>query len=350
LNLTAAFSAEPRPKDFRARVTRRGRARGVGATLRRAQARIGAKIATLAVAVTVPAMATPGAWSPFADEAAEVVIAPMPFEEPGSSFPGSAFYYLADEPYIPLPAAAQIHSDAEIGLPNLPELPTAAARPLVATGTATDRDRALQCLAQAVYYEAASESDAGQRAVAQVVLNRVAHPAYPNTVCGVVYQGSERSTGCQFTFTCDGSLARKPVRAFWDRARGVALAALAGAVYRPVGLATHYHTTQVHPYWAPSLDRVGTIGAHIFYRWRGEPIAAPILRNAGADIPLEPLATAQAYEAALPAAPRSAPQAAVYSAGAPDSGGNAQLVGERLPVSGTVKPEYAQSGQWISRP
>jgi spore germination cell wall hydrolase CwlJ-like protein len=74
------------------------------------------------------------------------------------------------------------------------------------------------CLTAAIYYEAASEPDDGQRAVAQVVLNRVAHPAYPKTVCGVVYQGSERGTGCQFTFTCDGALARKPSRYFWDRA------------------------------------------------------------------------------------------------------------------------------------
>ncbi|MFD1958893.1 cell wall hydrolase [Novosphingobium panipatense] len=85
------------------------------------------------------------------------------------------------------------------------------------------------------------------------MLNRVAHPAYPGTVCGVVYQGSERSTGCQFSFTCDGSLARRPQPMFWERARAVARAALAGYVYAPAGLATHYHTVQVRPYWAPSL-------------------------------------------------------------------------------------------------
>jgi hypothetical protein len=373
LDQTAVLSAEARPRDFHARVTRRGRSRGVGATLRRARARIGAKIAALAAAVAVPAMATPGDWSPFAEEPAAET-APMPFEQAGESFPGSAFYYLADEPYDPLPAAAQIHSDAEIPAPTPDAEPlTGSARPLVAQGSALDRGRALQCLTQAIYYEAASEPDAGQRAVAQVVLNRVAHPAYPDTVCGVVYQGSERRTGCQFTFTCDGSLARQPVRAFWDRARRVALAALSGAVYRPVGLATHYHTVQVHPYWAASLDRVGTIGAHIFYRWRGaagrpaafhfayaggEPVAAPHPRGAGEDIPLDPLAVARAYEASHPAEAaqpvptpaRATAPASVYSANIVASGGDALFTGERLPASGSVKPEYAQSGQWIARP
>ncbi len=105
--------------------------------------------------------------------------------------------------------------------------------------------------------------------MAQVVLNRVFSPHYPDTVCGVVFEGSERRTGCQFSFTCDGSLARKPAALWWNRAAAVARAALAGAVYAPVGLATHYHTVQVHPYWADSLDHVGTIGAHRFYRWRG---------------------------------------------------------------------------------
>ena len=116
----------------------------------------------------------------------------------------------------------------------------------------------------AVYYEARSEPDIGQRAVAQVVLNRVAHPAYPNTVCGVVYQGSQRKTGCQFSFTCDGSFARRPNTMFWERARQVALAALGGYVHRPAGLATHYHTVQIYPYWAPSLNYLGKIGAHRF--------------------------------------------------------------------------------------
>jgi hypothetical protein len=128
---------------------------------------------------------------------------------------------------------------------------------------------ALDCLTAAVYYESAGEGDHGQRAVAQVVLNRVRHPAFPARVCDVVYQGSERQTGCQFTFTCDGSLARQPSRAGWDRARTIAAAALAGSVEASVGMATHYHANWVVPYWAPRLDKVAAIGAHIFYRWSG---------------------------------------------------------------------------------
>jgi hypothetical protein len=105
--------------------------------------------------------------------------------------------------------------------------------------------------------------------VAQVVLNRVRHPAFPKSICGVVYQGSERKTGCQFTFTCDGSLARVPVPALWARARAVATAALEGSVEPAVGTATHYHANWVVPYWASSLTRSADIGAHIFYRWNG---------------------------------------------------------------------------------
>ena len=128
---------------------------------------------------------------------------------------------------------------------------------------------AVDCLTAAIYYEAASETATGQRAVAQVVLNRVRHPAFPKSVCGVVYEGSERRTGCQFSFTCDGSLGRAPSRTGWDRARGIAMAALAGYVEPSVGTATHYHTSWVVPYWAWSLDKVTVLGAHIFYRWKG---------------------------------------------------------------------------------
>jgi spore germination cell wall hydrolase CwlJ-like protein len=128
---------------------------------------------------------------------------------------------------------------------------------------------ALDCLTAAVYYEAASESERGQRAVAQVVLNRVRHRAFPSSICGVVYQGSQRTTGCQFTFTCDGSLARRPSRPGWERARRIAEQALAGGVEPAVGMATHYHANWVVPYWAPELDKIASVGAHIFYRWRG---------------------------------------------------------------------------------
>lgn len=141
------------------------------------------------------------------------------------------------------------------------------ARPFEAPQDSASFDRAQRCLTEAIYYEARSESEDGQRAVAQVVLNRVRHISYPNSVCGVVYQGSERRTGCQFSFTCDGSMARGVTDgASWARAERIAASALRGSVFRPVGLSLNYHTTAIRPYWAPSLVRHTVIGAHIFYR------------------------------------------------------------------------------------
>ena len=219
----------------------------------------------------------------------------------------------------------------------------------------------------AIYYEAATEPDGGQRAVAQVVLNRVAHPAYPNTVCGVVFQGSERSTGCQFTFTCDGSLARRPAAFWWDRARRVARAALAGAVYAPVGLATNYHTTQVHPWWSDSLVPVATIGAHRFFRLPGvagervafraayaggEPAATPHPRASrpAADSDPDPLALARAFATTVPPQATAAPRAPVYSAEIEARGGEALFHADNLPAGGALAPELERSGQGLQRP
>jgi hypothetical protein len=101
------------------------------------------------------------------------------------------------------------------------------------------------------------------------VLNRLRHPAFPKTVCGVVFQGAERATGCQFTFTCDGALARTPSAAAWKRARDIAGKALRGSVYKSVGWATHYHTDWVVPYWSASLDKIAELHTHLFFRWTG---------------------------------------------------------------------------------
>lgn len=144
-----------------------------------------------------------------------------------------------------------------------------AATPFVFKGDAAARNQALQCLASAVYYEAGSQDENGGRAVAQVVLNRVRHPAFPASVCGVVYEGSTRATGAQFTFTNDGSLYRQPDAGGWRRAWRIAEAALSGSVYAPVGYATHYHANYVMPYWASTLAKNAVVGAHIFYRWTG---------------------------------------------------------------------------------
>ena len=149
--------------------------------------------------------------------------------------------------------------------------------------TEADRKRALRCLTQAVYYEAALEPTEGQEGVAQVVLNRVRDPNYPASVCGVVYQGAERTTGCQFSFTCDGALSRAPIAWAWDRAARVAERALAGHVATRVGTATHYHADYVHPWWAPTVAKITQVGAHIFYRWKGAPgeSAAFVQKSAG---------------------------------------------------------------------
>lgn len=137
----------------------------------------------------------------------------------------------------------------------------------IAAGSA-QYNTALKCLTQAIYYEAANEPLQGKRAVAQVVLNRLKHPAYPNSVCGVVYEGVNRPV-CQFSFTCDGSLLRKPMARQWDESREVAKAALAGSVEASVGSATHYHADYVLPRWAYTLAKIEKIGAHIFYRFPG---------------------------------------------------------------------------------
>jgi spore germination cell wall hydrolase CwlJ-like protein len=168
--------------------------------------------------------------------------------------------------------------------------PDSPAAPFNLKSDQANRERALECLTQAVYYEAATEGGDGQRAVAQIVLNRMRHPAYPSTVCGVVYQGSDRVTGCQFTFTCDGSLARLPVPSLWKQAQKIAEQALSGRVFAAVGHATHYHADYVLPYWADSLDKSVQIGRHIFYRLKGGlGSAATFAQRYGGQEPTPPL-------------------------------------------------------------
>lgn len=152
-------------------------------------------------------------------------------------------------------------------------------------GAAKARQRAdLECLADAVYYEARGESARGQAAVAQVVMNRVKHPAFPKSVCAVVFQGAGRS-GCQFSFACDGSMKRRRETLAWNRARDVAGRALSGALRAEIGSATHFHTTAVSPAWAPQMLRVANVGTHVFYRFspyrlRMAPAAAPMVEHA----------------------------------------------------------------------
>lgn len=142
------------------------------------------------------------------------------------------------------------------------------ANPFRFHGTPAAREQAVQCLATAALYEAGGDP-LGQKAVIQVVLNRARLPQYPDTVCGVVYQGSARPTGCQFSFTCDGSQLRRPEHLGWDTARKAARRALGGYVFAPVGRATHYHADWMVPYWIGSLDKIARIHDHLFYRPKG---------------------------------------------------------------------------------
>ena len=387
----SALPYEPRPRDFALRL-RRSAVPTLGERLARRHR--GRRLLVLLAAIAVPALATPAPWpTPWTAFSignaggAQLSVDPMPFEQSGASFPGSAFYYIAPNEQLPhdYAGASSDAAGANAGLVDFSSGPIARSLRLGTSGI--DRTRALECLTAAIYYEAASEPDQGQRAVAQVVLNRVAHPSFPNTVCGVVYQGSERSTGCQFSFTCDGALARVPSKFFWERAREVAASALSGYVEPSVGLATHYHTNAVHPYWAPSLHFITTIGAHRFYSLMGragdsgtfrfaysggEPLAAPHAHSAAADKQpdpaLDPLALQRAYDTgfksasggsasssdANPSAQTQPGPAPRYSAEVQGRGGDRQYSGDKLPGSQPgshgVKPEYEQSGNWIAQP
>ncbi|MEL7190695.1 MAG: cell wall hydrolase, partial [Pseudomonadota bacterium] len=148
-------------------------------------------------------------------------------------------------------------------------------RPIVAASafssglSGADLYRAEGCLAVAGLYEAGPSRD-DQRPVMQVILNRVRHPAWPNSVCGVVFQGAARATGCQFSFTCDGSMqSRRYSDAQYQSAKTLAATMLRGATDPRVGWSTHYHTDWVYPYWSDSLDKTAAVKTHVFFRWPG---------------------------------------------------------------------------------
>jgi spore germination cell wall hydrolase CwlJ-like protein len=145
--------------------------------------------------------------------------------------------------------------------------PVSTAEPDATGLTGGDRGNARECLATAIYFEARGESAKGQRAVGEVILARTRQHGRPRTVCGVVYEGSRRSTGCQFSFTCDGIADVVRNNAAWVRAKRVAGIVLNTRGRKRVSRgATHYHATSVRPYWASSLRKVARIGSHIFYR------------------------------------------------------------------------------------
>lgn len=261
-------------------------------------------------------------------------------------------------PASPIPPGATV---ADVGV--------TAARPF-AWGAASiaDRARAMQCLTAAIYYEANGESIDGQRAVAQVVLNRARHPAFPATVCGVVYQGAERAH-CQFSFVCDGALSHAPAVAGWSRAARVAASALSGSVFAAVGLATHYHTFAVAPAWNRAMVMTDMVGAHLFHRWKGYWGTAAAMNRAyrggevvpalsgtaaavaSSDVGLSPdgaLAIPQPPIAASMTAPPVVQRSATGTAtpAAPP----APVVSDRLAGSGEVLDKWKDSGRMIVRP
>ncbi|MAW86233.1 MAG: cell wall hydrolase [Phyllobacteriaceae bacterium] len=124
-----------------------------------------------------------------------------------------------------------------------------------------------KCLSTAIYFEARGESLKGQAAVAQVILNRVRNPTYPNEVCNVVYQNADWYKRCQFSFACDGLPERIVNRRAYRTAREVAMAVTGGKIFlREVGSSTHYNATYVNPEWADGMEEMTQIGSHIFYR------------------------------------------------------------------------------------
>ena len=173
------------------------------------------------------------------------------------------------------------------GVTTVPQLSTADGKPnYVALVDAKDRARQMRCLAEAIYFEARSEPEDGQAAVAQVVLNRVRSGLYPTTVCGVVYQDRNRPFACQFSFACEGKSLRIEEPGPWSVATRIADAVVTGAAYVPkVGVAVNYHANYVSPFWAGYLKRVDRIGAHIFYAMRDGVNWAPGALNGRGDLP-----------------------------------------------------------------
>lgn len=167
-----------------------------------------------------------------------------------------------------MPKARQLSVIAMACLAIVPRAVRAESRDFQSITPAAE-ERALSCLASAIAYEAGHEPLRGQQAVAEVILNRARNALFPKSVCGVVFEGSTRRTGCQFSFTCDGSLRHKMSDAVMLAATDVARSALEGQLIPQVAGATHYHADYVSPYWAPGFIRIAQIGRHIFYRMPG---------------------------------------------------------------------------------
>ena len=206
--------------------------------------------------------------------------------------------------------------------------PVAPARPLrMVSDGPLEGARELDCLSQAVYYEARGESSEGQAAVAQVVLNRVRHPAFPKSVCSVVYQGAQTRT-CQFSFACDGSTRHTREGSAWRRAQIVAARALAGFVMADVGNATHFHVARLGGVWGAGMMRVAQVGAHVFYRFSGHSRGLMNARG-GSDLYVPPA---------------DLPDGATYASAAGSSLGSSHAAPSMLLASAVTTTPLGQGG------
>jgi spore germination cell wall hydrolase CwlJ-like protein len=175
----------------------------------------------------------------------------------------------AKAPFDALMAKPKVRPDTAVLLPNVDPNHAWVNNPLPASVRSPSE---VKCLATAIYFEARGESEKGQLAVAQVVLNRLKNPAYPKTICGVVYQNQWIRNGCQFSFACDGTSHRVTEPGPWKEAQDLATKVVSdenATFIADVGSATHYHAVYVRPYWARTMKKADKIGNHIFYNTYG---------------------------------------------------------------------------------
>jgi hypothetical protein len=184
------------------------------------------------------------------------------------------FFAYADAPVDANPVYARLATDAAILRVGLPGAggdawqPIPNTLPLNALPLRANAESEIKCLATALYFEARGEGVRGQMAVAQVILNRVKNPAYPKTICGVVYQDAKYLHRCQFSFACDGTHDFIAEKDAWAAALSLARRIVTGGngtIVAEVGDSISYHNTDVNPDWSSSMRRVDRIGHHVFY-------------------------------------------------------------------------------------
>ena len=207
--------------------------------------------------------------------AAEPAPRPRPHHEPEAgadeTTPVAVAYAPSDDGVSAAPFDAVLNEaagDQNVVLPDAPTTHAWVNNPLPASA---DTQKERDCLATAIYFEARGEPEDGQLAVAQVVLNRVKNPAYPSTICGVVFQNKSKRNRCQFSFACDGRPERVTDKSAWAQAQELARRSVEeqrATFIEEVGSATHYHATYVRPRWAGRMTQTDKIGRHIFYNTR----------------------------------------------------------------------------------